>query len=79
MTTDTRTRAHDLDWHRSASGLAIRTVWYGFHLSIWRRPQGGPYHFTVSGTLPASISTTGEAIGFVWDRLLSRIGRGAAA
>jgi hypothetical protein len=76
-TTD-RTPLHDEHWTRSASGLAIRTRVRGLHLSIWRRPQGGPYRFTLSGALPAGITGTTEAVTFLWQNVVSRIGRSAA-
>jgi len=69
----TDTPLHDLDWQRSASGNAIRTSFGPLHVSIWHRPQGGSYRFTISGALPASVSTTAEAIAFLWTRILCHI------
>ncbi len=71
MTTPT---ISDLTWQRSASGLAIRTRYRGLHVSIWQRPQGGAYRFTLSGSLPATITTTSAAIAFLWTKLLCRVG-----
>ncbi len=63
----------DLTWSRSASGLDIRTTYRGLHLSVWRRPQGGAYQFTISGSLPASMTTGAAAMTFVWQRVLRHI------
>ncbi len=52
MTTIERasTPLHALRWTQSASGLSIRTRYRGLHVSVWCRPQGGPYHFTLKAT-----------------------------
>lgn len=76
MTTATstpRTPLHDVTWTRSASGRAVRARYRSLHVSVWRRPQGGALHFTVSGTFPPSITNAAEAIGYLWNRLLSRL------
>ena len=76
MTTATstpRTILHNQDWQCSASGNAIRTRYRRLHVSIWRRPQGGPLHFTVSGTFPPAVTGTREAIGYLWRRLLRHV------
>jgi len=77
-----RTPLHDLPWTRSASGNAFRTRYRGLHVSIWRRPQGGTLHFTISGTLPASVDTTSQAIALLWRKLFQHVasaGREAAS
>ena len=74
-----RTPLHDLDWQRAASGRSIRTRYRGLHISIWRRPQGGPLHFTISGTLPAEITATREAMSALWDLLLQHVQHRRAA
>ncbi len=77
-TTPEHTPLHAATWRRSASGLAVRAAWRGLHLSVWRRPQGGPYHFTISGAFPASVETTTAAIAYLWRRVLSRLGVGVS-
>jgi hypothetical protein len=76
--TPTKTPLHDRDWTRSASGRALRTQYRSLHISIWRRPQGGPLQFTISGRMPERITTTTEAIALLWDRLVRHLGREAA-
>jgi len=71
--TTTRTPLHDLAWERSASGRSLRTRYKTLHISLWRRPQGGALNFTISGTLPAEITTVREAIGYLWTKLLCRM------
>ena len=66
----TESALSDLTWQRSASGLAIRTRYRGLHVSVWRRPQGGAYQVTVSGSLPATIVSTAQATRFVADTIL---------
>ena len=74
-----RTPLHDSEWTRSASGLAIRTTYRNLHVSIWRRPQGGPYRFTLSGALPPTVTSTGEAVGFLWRTVLQHLPNRRAA
>jgi hypothetical protein len=76
MTTPTteRTRLHDLAWTRSAKGYSIFTRWRGMHLSIYSRPNEETYRFRIDGAFPVAVTSTHEAVGFLWRRLLSRFG-----
>lgn len=74
-TASASTPLHDLTWTRSASGRALRTRYKSLHVSLWRRPQGGPLSFTISGTLPAEITSTGAAIALLWDRLVRHLAK----
>ncbi len=74
MVTDTpRTPLHELEWTRSAKGHAIRTVWRGCHLSVYRRPNEQRYRFRLDGRFPETITRASEAIGYLWARLLSKV------
>ena len=78
MTTETRTPLHDQHWQRSKAGSSLFTRWRGLHLSVYQKPNQETLRFRLDGPLPARITTTTEAIGFVWQTIVSRIGRGAA-
>ena len=74
------TPLHLLPWQRSAAGRSIRARYAGLHISLWRRTQGGPINFTIRGTLPAeSVTSTREAMAYVWERLLRHLGERRAA
>ena len=78
MTTATtdHTPLHDLRWQRSKAGSSIFTRWKGLHLSVYRKPNQETLRFRLDGPLPARITTTTEAIGILWQTVVSRLGRG---
>jgi hypothetical protein len=78
MTATTSSPLHESQWSRSASGRALRTQYRSLHISIWRRPQGGPLEFTISGRMPERVTTTTEAIALLWDRLVRHLAREVA-
>jgi hypothetical protein len=73
------TPLHLQPWRRSESGRSIRTSYGGLHVSIWRRPQVGPLRFTISGTFPADITSTREAMTALWDLMLQHVQHRRAA
>lgn len=71
--TDARTPLHAQDWKRARSGDAIYTTWRTFHLSVYRRRNSERLRFRLDGAFPVRITSTTEAIAFLWERLLSRL------
>ena len=79
MTTITdRTPLHDSHWQRSKAGSSIFTRWKGLHLSVYQKANQETLRFRLDGPLPARITTTSEAIAFLWRNVVSRIGKGAS-
>ena len=76
--TTARTPLHDQPWQRSAKGYSVFTRWRGLHLSVYSRPNEQTLRFRLDGPLPARITSTSEAISFLWQNVVSRFGRGAA-
>ena len=76
IATEPRTPLHDQHWQRSAKGHSVFTRWRGLHVSVYRRPNEDSYRFRLDGALPARLATTTEAIGFLWQTVVSRIGKG---
>ena len=74
-----RTPLHDQAWKHAKSGDAIYTTWRGFHLSVYRRRNSERLRFRLDGAFPVRITSTREAIGYLWEKLLRRLaGEGAA-
>ena len=71
----TRLDWDQLQWVRSTSGSSIRTSWAGLHLSVWRKPNTGAIHFTISGALPgATDGKTGREA--LWQRIARHLPAG---
>ena len=68
-----RTPLHDCEWTRSAKGGAIRASYRGLHVSIYRLRNADRLRFRIDGELPASVTSTHAAVGWLWEKLLSRL------
>ena len=71
----TRLDWDQLQWVRSTSGSSIRTIIGGLHVSVWRKPNTGAIHFTVSGRLDgATDGKTGREA--LWRRVVRHLPAG---